>query len=375
MRVSPTIIVVATCGAWILAGCDDGHQTDGDADTDTDADADSDAEEPDSDADEPDEYWTFTELRFPRELDGDYQNVRIAARADDDVVLCSASWEGRGGVGRFDGTSLVVESTEILCTQVVALGEPDQVWVIAHDGELNHNQVHRRVGTTWQLETVADAESCAYEALFQRPSGAPALVGLCGEERRAWSHDGTSWVVDAAVSLPAAATLDKILGATALGDAATVYFGEGASSGSPLFVDSGTVADVAESMVLWAGGSIDELLALDRGALRAHSSTGWSEVVACPDAIPSPEENECWRTVASASEGAVLYLGGGRGSWGDWGIDDRRLHRWDGVELTRILEPCGGEPHCSIAAVDVTDNNLFVASRREGVSTLLMAPL
>lgn len=327
----------------------------------------------DGDADGDGGYAPFEEADVPGELTGDYAAVRIWALAADDVLVCTNDpVDERGGIGRFDGTRVVVEHADAPCVDVWGLAAAE-AWAIVEDPETLDQRVLRREGSSWREEPLDPAGSCSFEAFVATSEGQPLLLGLCreGGETVRWlfAHTGDRWAMSERWC-PPLSMMSEVRGAVAL-EWDVAFYGRRVAPAEAIVVPSmsallGYPAEVA----IWAGGDdLSGLMATDGDALYARGATGEWAAHPCPP--PAPGSGACWSS-ATRSPGGALFLGGGHGSSGDSGDDDWRLHRWDGAAFSQILEPCGGpSPHCSVFDVSATEDRLFAALGRDWTTTLV----
>ncbi len=293
----------------------------------------------------------------------DYGGYTLAAAADNNVVICASNFdEGGGGVARFDGEAITVESTAFSCREPFAFDEG--VWAIGGD---SRGQVWGRMGSTWTEQTVVDGESHRFETMFHHSELGVVLVGVSEigrpDERGAWHQpdDDNVWhPVEGAPPVPYVEVMTTVLGAFS-GDGVPVYFGEEGASGASMALPQLNAMryDCPMSRVPWAAGTNEQsFVALDGLNLREYSHGSWTTVATCPD-LPTEEEAELSWTSADQHEATEhIYLAGGRGSNGDCCDDDWRLHRYNGSTVTRVLAPCPSD-NCSIFDVDTSEGRVF----------------
>jgi hypothetical protein len=157
-----------------------------------------------------------------------------------------------------------------------------------------------------------------------------------------------------------------------------VFFGSSADSGATnalVAVDGFEGLGYTPDVARWAGGSsLEDVVALEGDMLHILTGSTWSSLD-CPVPIPASDWITCWH-VGTRSNAGHVFVGGGRGSSGDSGDDDQRLHWWDGSTLRQILEPCGGvSPSCGVEDLATTDDRLYVLVRRQWRTSLLWADL
>ena len=363
------LLALAGCGGQSSRIDDSGSDSGSDADADADADVDRDAGE-DADGTAPGFWaWTPIDAPLPTSFVGDYSVLRIWAVADDDIVLCSHNYDMEvGGLARFDGETYIVETEEILCTDV--WGAPDgQVLAFGEDPGTGDDVVFARNGTSWAREEVDGADGCSFEAFYATPDGMATLSATCAGRRMPFTRIGTSWAVSARwIAQPD--RLTRVRGGYAEGSE-VVFYGEGVAEGDGL-VTAGAELGYPEATSFWAvENERVGVVAVGLHRLWASSGAAWVEVAACPDVLPH-DLSPCWDDGVELGASGVL-LGGGCGS-GDVSSQDRRLHFWDGARLRRVLEPCGGtSPYCGVDDLSATPARVWAAVRQEWQMSLLWA--
>lgn len=355
------------------AGCDgnmEGDVTDSDSGADSDADTDTDSDAG-ADACAIDD-WEWSSVAVPEDLIEPHSDLHLWVGADDFAVICAAApASGWGGIAVFDGSAIAIEDLGPICNGVWG-ASPEQVWTFGEwDGVEGDDPqaVYHREGTDWIEQIVqVGAADCWYQAMFGTTAEDATLVGQCDSEPNAWRHESGEWVTVSAI-LPDADQL-ALLG-VAVTPAANIFFGRGDAAGDGLFSDDGSDLDYPAAKAMWAGGAGPaDLFALgDAGELLANGGGAWETLAECPVDVLY-DWSGCWTRGAISPSGDV-YLGGGIGG-GDMVADDWRLHRYDGAELSRILEPCGGaEPRCGTEAVAIGDTRVFALVRQDWSVSLI----
>ena len=272
----------------------------------------------------------------------------------------------------------------------------------------------RRDEGTWIDETVEGFEdcftgisTCAIQAMYVDASGLPHAVGWLDAPwwaytpgtRVVWSRDpGTGdWILDDEAVFP---TFDLLHGMYIASDLAvlsgdTTYWGGYNSVGARVLAvetpeidldasvvdEDASVADADASItdmeyplsksLKWMGWSGDgEILTSTGFELLVYDGATWealTETTCEPGPWPS-----CWNVGAVNAIGDV-FLAGGRGAYGDTGPDQWRIHRWDGTELSDILEPCPDTiPYCGISGLSTSENRVYAAGKNDWNKCVLL---
>jgi hypothetical protein len=386
------------------SGADSDADADGDTDTDTDADTGTEIDTGTGTDTGQEPYLSWEEIDIGQEvpgLCGDYVYIRIAALAENDVVLCLGENTWGTGLAEFDGFSLIQvdypgEIEQFLCTDV--WHEDGDVWAWGYSANSDDRpHVLHRVGESWVEESVegfelcgaVDADACSIQAMYTDGAGTPRAVGYQADwsppvmgERMVWMRDEVSghWSLDGDAVFPGFDVIRwggpwELLLVVGGDDAA--WAGKGESEWKVLEVVGGQMNDLGYPLsetqpIRWMGlSTAGELFAVGSTKLLSYIDGAWNSET---ETICEDDYERCWNAGAFAP-GGDLYLGGGY-AFGDVGSTQWRLHRWDGENLTGVLEPCPGEePYCGISDLDVAEERLFAAGKRNGDCLLIWTDL
>ncbi len=382
LKLAVVVVCLAACGVSDKKITpDSGTDTDTDADTDTDTDTDTTS------------YWDWQESDIPNEIYNAHDDFLLWAADVDDVVVCSG--DDQGGLAEFNGASFTVSTLPsgigvFGCEGV--WGNGTDVWAWGFLGfDYDEFRVLRRDGAAWVEEPVEGFEDCAsapeychIQAMFADGVGAPRATGWSDADwdppvvgaRVVWERQVAteSWTVDTGAVFPGFDTMEWMC--NIVSGSVPVWVGAMDSVSKVLEVAAGIV-DLGYPQSEWirwldrdgAGG----LVASTGFDLLRYDGVTWN-VEASTTCDPGPL-NTCWNIGAVDADGAV-YLGDGRGGFGDGGSGQWWLHRWDGENLAEILEPCPEpNPSCGITDVTVVGNRIYAVGRRDYTGVLLWADI
>jgi hypothetical protein len=370
---SRSILFVALTLISLLAEACGESSSESDAGTDTDADADGGS---DTDSGE----WSWSSVDIPTSMSGHLGDFTLLVVEDDEVYICGGFWNasmGGGGIGWFNGESLAVEIPSAERFTCEGLFESDAaIYAFGWYQDLGTPRVVLREDGEWNEVSVEAADGCMLEAMFETSAGAVTLVGSCAEGRRAWELEGGGFAASEAV-LPDNESMFQVLGAFPYGSG-NAYYGDGIdTAGDGLFFsDTESALGYPSISARWAASDdTDGVFAVDGPSLLGFDGDTWSEIAGCPEELEAPDT--CWRCGARGSDGSI-YLGGGTGEGGlvSETPERRRLYRYSGGALVRILEQCDTMAmNCGVDAIAITSARIYAVVRQGGLGELVFADL
>lgn len=316
--------------------------------------------------DEPSASWHWNDVPLPGVDGSDCPQLSIVALENDDVLICYRGYDYlEGGIMRFNSETLHTEVSDQPCRHILGTSS-NNVWAV------NAGTIIRRRDGRWVTDTPEGLfDDLFLERLFDIGQGVPGiLTSDMRAKRQLWFNEG-QWTQSRFFELPSMDRIEHINGAFIV-DEGLLFYGSGLEEGDGLFTST-VELEYPEEHALWVDGeSLDSFYALGHDGLWIYRN-GWT-YEHCPAHRPFPETTACWDHGVLTTSGDV-YLGGGYGSC-EPNIDNWRLHRWDGAAFTELLEPCeAASPHCSVRALDATDDRLYVLVIQEFQASLLWTEL